>query len=112
MRIQLNIRLRKNSDLEIREALSDVETRNRRILSAIQQEVEQSSSVIVFACSVQHARDLASCLCFMGIEASSLDSALDDDFTRRNKISAYLKGDIQVLINFNILTAGFDAPQN
>ncbi len=100
----------KDGSENILTSLSDVDSRNRKILGVIKKEVEENSNIIVFACSIQHARDLSSCLCFMGIKATSLDSKFDDDFTRRSKIASYLRGDIQVLINFNILTAGFDAP--
>lgn len=95
---------------EIRQALSEDEARNLKLLEVIGEEHEKGSSIIVFACSVEHSRALASMLAFNGIKAYSLDSKYDDDETRRYKISDYSKGNVRVLINFNILTAGFDAP--
>ena len=49
-------------------------------------------------------------LSFEGIKAFSLDSKYDDPISRRFKISEYSSGKVKVLINYNILTAGFDAP--
>lgn len=96
---------------EIRKALSEDECRNIRLLKVIGDEHERGSSIIVFACSVEHSRILASFLAFKGIKAHSLDSKYDNTETRRKKISDYIKGDVRVLVNFNILTAGFDAPR-
>ena len=107
----IKLSFEKDSKDKILGSLSEIDARNKKILSVIKEESEKESNIIVFACSVQHARELASCLCFMGIKATSLDSKYDDDFTRRNKVKSYLRGDIQVIINFNILTAGFDAPK-
>ncbi len=95
---------------EIRQALSEDESRNLRLLEVIEEEHKRESSIIVFACSVEHSRSLASMLAFNGIKAYSLDSKYDDGETRRYKIADYSKGNVRVLINFNILTAGFDAP--
>jgi DNA repair protein RadD len=97
--------------LEIRQALSEDESRNLRLLEVIEEEYSDGSSIIVFACSVEHSRDLASMLAFRGILAFSLDSKNDDSDTRRFKIAQYTSGKVRVLINFNILTAGFDAPK-
>jgi len=107
----IKLSFNQNSNDDILGSLSDIDSRNKKILSVVKDEAALGSKIIVFACSVKHARELASCLCFMGIRATSLDSKYDNDFTRRSKISSYLKGDLQVLINFNILTAGFDAPK-
>lgn len=100
----------KRSD-EIRKALSEDESRNLKLLDVISQEYEKGSSIIVFACSVDHSRALSTMLAFNGIEAYSLDSKNDTNETRRFKIENYSKGNVRVLINYNILTAGFDAPR-
>lgn len=96
---------------EIRKALSEDDSRNLKLLEVIGSEYKKGSSIIVFACSVDHSRMLASMLAFEGIKAYSLDSRYDDIETRRYKIADYSKGNVRVLINFNILTAGFDAPK-
>ncbi|MBA6414183.1 DEAD/DEAH box helicase [Parahaliea sp. F7430] len=96
---------------EIRQALSEDGARNKKLLEVIEKAHEQGSSIIVFACSVDHSLDLASMLSFRGIKAFSLDSKNDDASSRRYKISEYLKGNVRVIINYNILTTGFDAPR-
>ena len=95
---------------EILKVLSEDDSRNTKLLDVIREEYNEGGSILVFACSVEHSRLLASLLAFKGIEAYSLDSQHDDTTSRRFKISQYSKGEVRVLVNFNILTAGFDAP--
>lgn len=90
--------------------LANSESRNKKIIDAIKNECDAGASVIVFACTVDHAIGLAATLSLMGIKAASIDSNFDTSESRRLKIRQYKKGDIQVLTNFNVLTAGFDAP--
>ncbi|QCF27484.1 DEAD/DEAH box helicase [Hydrocarboniclastica marina] len=95
---------------EIRDALSEDGNRNLRLIEVLSDEYKKGSSVIVFACNIDHSRKLAAMLAFSGIKAYSLDSRNDTSETRRRKIKEYLTGRVKVLVNFNILTAGFDAP--
>ena len=100
----------KNYSSQIIEYLSDDAARNKKLLEVIKHEYEQGSSTIVFACSVEHARKLAILLSFEGITAYSIDSDQDDSVSRAYKISEYKNKNVRVLINYWILTAGFDAP--
>ncbi|USD59486.1 DEAD/DEAH box helicase [Vibrio sp. SCSIO 43140] len=93
------------------QALADNQSRNKVLLETIKKEADSGKQVIVFACSVSHAQHLSTALNCLGITSASIDSKLDTSESRRFKISQYKKGDIQVLTNFNVLTAGFDAPQ-
>ena len=77
---------------EILKILSDDDNRNYRLLDVIKDEYQAGSSIIVFACSVDHSRLLASLLSFNGVEAYSLDSHNDDRVTRRFKVSQYMSG--------------------
>ncbi|MBF4323723.1 DEAD/DEAH box helicase, partial [Vibrio anguillarum] len=70
-----------------------------------------NSQRIVFACTVEHGINLATALSYQGIKAASIDSKNDNHESRRAKIAQYKNGEIQVLVNFNVLTAGFDAPK-
>lgn len=97
-------------NIEIRTALSEDDNRNIELLRVITEEYHSGSSMIVFACSVDHSIALSAMLAFKGIKAFSLDSKFDNTDSRRFKISEYSKGNVKVLINYNILTAGFDAP--
>ena len=90
--------------------LSVDDDRNIQLIKVISLEYDEGKSIIVFACSVDHARTLATLLAFRGIKAHSLDSEGDNSEQRRQKISEYSRGNVKVIINYNILTAGFDAP--
>lgn len=85
--------------------------RNRVILRTIIKECQNNAQIIVFACNVEHGINLATALAYRGIKAVSIDSKNDTTETRRAKIQQYKNGDLQVLVNFNVLTAGFDAPK-
>lgn len=85
--------------------------RNRKILQTIIKECHNNSQIIVFACNVEHSINLATALAYRGIKAASIDSKNDSTESRRAKINQYKNGDLQVLVNFNVLTAGFDAPK-
>ncbi|MEZ8082743.1 DEAD/DEAH box helicase [Enterovibrio norvegicus] len=85
--------------------------RNRKIIDTIIDECHQNSQIIVFACTVEHGINLATALSYRGIKAASIDSKNDTPERRRAKIAQYKNGDLQVLVNFNVLTAGFDAPK-
>lgn len=95
---------------EIRDALSEDDSRNKKLIEVIAKEYRDGGSIIVFACSVAHSQALATLLALNGIEAFSLDSRNDDNESRRIKIAEYSKGNVRVIVNYNILTTGFDAP--
>ncbi|QBL10516.1 DEAD/DEAH box helicase [Rheinheimera sp. D18] len=92
-------------------ALASNLARNRMILNTIIDECKKKSQIIVFACTVEHGVNLATALAYQGVKVASIDSKNDSPESRRAKISQYKKGDLQVLVNFNVLTAGFDAPK-
>jgi len=101
----------KKMSQEIGRILSDSDARNSELLRVITSEHDEGGSIIVFACSVEHSRSLAAILAFSGIPAHSLDSKNDDSETRRFKIAEYSDGRVRVLVNYSILTAGFDVPR-
>lgn len=84
--------------------------RNRTIRDVVIKECREGHQVIVFANSVDHARKLSVALNLEGVRAASVDSSSDSKETRRSKIQRYKSGDIQVLTNYGVLVAGFDAP--
>jgi len=93
------------------QALANNHSRNKALLSTIKKEADLGKQIIVFACSVTHAQYISVALNCMGVASASIDSKLDTTGSRRLKISQYKKGEIQVLTNYNVLTAGFDAPR-
>lgn len=71
-----------------------------------------SKSIIVFTNSVEEARSMSAILRLdpnSSIKAEHIESSTPFS-TRRNIISAFRDGEIDVLFNFGILTTGFDAP--
>lgn len=83
--------------------------RNALILAEIGALYVAGKHIIVFALSVEHAHLLAELLLLRGIEARCVDS-LTSAFDRKQIIDDYKSGDLKVLINFGVLTTGFDAP--
>lgn len=96
---------------ETMKALSNNIDRNMILINTIVKECERGSQIIVFACTVEHGINLAVTLACLGIKAASIDSKNDTSESRRVKIKQYKQNKLQVLVNFNVLTAGFDAPQ-
>lgn len=97
--------------VETMNALANNIERNQQILKTIIEECKLGSQIIVFACTVEHGINLATALAYQGIKAASIDSKNDTAESRRAKIAQYKNGNLQVLVNFNVLTAGFDAPK-
>ena len=68
-------------------------------------------SILVFTKTVEHARIISSCLRLQNeqIEAQYLDANTPTEI-RKNIIQEFKNGTIEVLLNYGILTTGFDAP--
>lgn len=96
---------------ETMKALSNNVERNKQIINTIVNECELGSQIIVFACTVEHGINLAVALACLGIKSASIDSKNDSSESRRAKIKQYKDNKLQVLVNFNVLSAGFDAPK-
>ncbi|EPU9476126.1 DEAD/DEAH box helicase [Vibrio vulnificus] len=103
--------LRDAGGIETMTTLANNLERNRKIIDTIISECHNNSQIIVFACTVEHGINLATALSYKGIKAASIDSKNDTLESRRAKIAQYKNGELQVLVNFNVLTAGFDAPK-
>jgi DNA repair protein RadD len=102
--------LRDCGGIETMQTLASNHDRNKIIIETIITECNLDSQIIVFACNVEHSVNLATALNYRGIKAASIDSKNDTAESRRMKVAQYRQGELQVLINFNVLTAGFDAP--
>ena len=68
-----------------------------------------AKSILVFANSVQQSKSLATALRLNGITSNHLDSSTST-VERQAIIDGFREGDVHVLVNFGILTTGFDAP--
>ena len=94
----------------IRRLGADVQ-RNFLILNRIKKEAQTGAKMLVFACSVDHAKLLANLLIAQGLKAAVVSSETRPD-RRRQIIREYRDTDeIQILTNYGVLTTGFDAPR-
>jgi DNA repair protein RadD len=94
---------------EILEVLANDEARNRTIIQHLLN-IPKGSPALVYACTVKHAEFLASVLSATGRKAAVI-SANTPKATRRMYIDAFKKGRIEFLLNYGVLTTGFDAPK-
>lgn len=85
--------------------------RNYAIINNIKNHLEEkpNSQMIIFACSVAHASELELWVSNLGVVAKRVDGGTDSK-KRENYIERFKEKKIQVLINYGVLTAGFDAP--
>jgi superfamily II DNA or RNA helicase len=88
--------------------LANNDDRNATIVEAILDQPAHAR-ILVFALSVRHARTLAAELTLRGRTAASVDASTATP-TRRHLIGAFRSGSVPVLVNFGVLTTGFDAP--
>ena len=84
--------------------------RNNLIIGNITDLISDKKKVLVFACSVEHAETLAMILKVNGVKSGLI---LGNNKDTRDKLieSFRYNNDLNVLINYEVLTAGFDAPE-
>jgi len=89
--------------------LAKDDSRNALILSEVASLRIQKKQIILFALSVEHAHLITELLNLKGITARCIDgnTAPSD---RVNSITRYKQNEISVLVNYGVLTTGFDAP--
>jgi DNA repair protein RadD len=90
-------------------ALGFIPERNAIILKRLLA-LSQKSSVLVFACSIEHARLLTVALEQSGRRAACVTGQTPRE-ERFTLIHSFRKGDINFLCNVGVLTTGFDAPK-
>lgn len=104
---------------DIAKQISESAVRNRLIVNTYKAKQNVYGQTIVFAVNVVHAIQLAALFKSEKIKADYIVSDLKDAGTgasvssadNARKIESFRKGDLQVLINVNILTEGVDLPQ-
>lgn len=64
---------------------------------------------VVFASSIEHSRHLAEAFTKAGVWAEHLDGATDDD-ERRLILARLARHELDVVVNFGVLTEGWDCP--
>ena len=83
--------------------------RNIAIIEALEKRVLSTGPAIVFCCSIYHAELLGAALRLRGIRAATVDCKMRRGL-RRSVIHKFSSGDIDVLLNYGVLSTGFDAP--
>lgn len=92
-----------------RKRLADDTDRNRLIIDCLL-DIEPNIPTLVYACTVEHAYLLAMMLRKLGRTAAAISG--DTPMTlRRGFIEQFKDGKIQFLVNYGVLTTGFDAPK-
>lgn len=92
--------------------LAEDEQRNLLLLDCIKNEWERGSKIIVFACNVKHAQVLADVLQFRGVPAALVtgETPRADRQEALKKYKSEGPGSLNVIVNCEVLTTGFDAP--
>lgn len=104
---------------EIAEFLVNNKKRNRFIVEKYIENKDKYGQTLVFAINIDHAIALSTLFNEHGIKADFIISSVKDkntgviisDKQNKEKIEKYKNGELQVLINVNILTEGTDLPQ-
>ena len=102
----------KDSDLNLStlKRLGRLKSRNNLLINEIAMQVNKKKPTLVFSCSTEHSRLLVTGLILRGISAAFIDYTKSSS-SRRDVINKFRNGDISVLINFGVLSTGFDAPE-
>jgi superfamily II DNA or RNA helicase len=99
-------------DDKLSEILNDLAmnpARNKMIIDKIRELADKNESTLIFACNVDHCIILQTLLRGIDIEAGVILSSTAK-IDRENSIQRFKDGKLKVLINYGVLTTGFDAP--
>ena len=104
---------------EVAHQMADSAARNKLIVETYKAKQDEYGQTILFAVNVVHAIQLTSLFKKAGIKADYIVSSVKDSITgvtisredNERKLEAYRNGELQVLINVNILTEGVDLPK-
>ncbi|VWX37427.1 Superfamily II DNA or RNA helicase [Limnobacter sp. 130] len=89
--------------------LANSATRNALILSEIIRLIHLGKQIIVFALTVEHANFLSDLLRLQSIKSRCI-TGQTSTIDRQEWINSYKRSEINVLVNFGVLTTGFDSP--
>jgi DNA repair protein RadD len=91
------------------EALMDTTERIDAACAEIMRHTRDRSSVLVFCSGVKHGRHLAQKLRSLGAEVETVFGETLD-FVRDEVLDRFRQGDLKYVVNMDVLTTGFDAP--
>ena len=94
---------------ELEKAIARDEGRNKLIVQSYKKNAAKYGKTLVFTVSIEHTKILTERFNQAGIKAAYVVSGTPHD-ERERIYNAYRNGDLQVLVNVNILTEGTDLP--
>ena len=89
--------------------LSKNPARNKLIIDKVKILIENGESTLIFACNVEHCIILQTLLKASDIESGTILSTTSKN-DREESIKMFKNNQLKVLINYGVLTTGFDAP--
>ena len=88
--------------------LSTDAKRNHTIINIIKKHIEKNHKILVFTCGTDHNFILKNTLMANGIISDVIDAKTTN---RGSIIDSFKYGELNVLLNYGVLTTGFDAPK-
>lgn len=88
--------------------LSVNHARNSSIINIIKENTDKNKKILVFTCGLEHNRILQTILKDIGIISETIDQGTKN---RNSIINQFKNGELNILLNFGVLTTGFDAPK-
>jgi len=101
----------KDYSKKFRDKISSDNERLELILDLIKSESKTGEKIIVFASSMPNAIAIGDLLNIEGIKAATITSKTDSIIRRQNIDLFKNTNQINILINYDVLTTGFDAPK-
>lgn len=100
--------------------MADSAARNKLIVNTYKSKQKEYGQTIIFAINVVHAIHLSVLFNKAGIKSEFIVSDVRDSVTgvrissedNKRKLEEYRLGNIQILVNVNILTEGIDLPRD
>ena len=84
--------------------------RTRRIVGAMERDIDPDWPTLIFATSVEHAQTLSALLNSTGMKSRAVSGSTDTT-TRRRVVEEFRRGEIKSLVNYGVFREGFDAPK-
>ena len=83
-------------------------SRNKAILKELKELNERGTPTIVFACSIEHGKTLSAILTMNGIDNVAVYGETPPN-ERKENIRKFKSNEVKILINYGVLTTGFDS---
>lgn len=100
----------KDFDYKALNNISNIIDRNRIIIQKLYELGSMKSPTIVFACSVDHGKFIEICLKILGIRVAGVYGVTEKNL-RKQIIDDFNNAKYDILVNFEVLTTGFDSPR-